>query len=334
MLPTRVQCSNRNLLLCFDAFGTLFQPNVPIPRAYAEAAIRHGVKCDGNDSAKAVGQEFKRAFKESSRSHPNYGRDTGLGAEKWWRNVINNTFKQWLEPGQDAPKPLVDELLRRYSTKEGYDIFPDVLPFFQMLRTRSSTDDAKSWPWKNTVVGIITNSDDRVPGILESFGLKVGPRRVGTPDEREADAALEDDISFVVLSYDVGVEKPQREIFDAAYKSFQETLVSRGDESNAQSWDKMYIGDSLEHDVVGASLAGWKALRLERQKQGQESLKSKGIRITHEHVKTGGGSYDIKIYTIRDLEALGAIDPTNEWPGKRLLKRLAQASDSENEETT
>lgn len=233
--------------------------------------------------------------------------------------MINNTFKQWLEPGQDVPQPLVDELLRRFSTKEGYDIFPDVLPFFQMLRTTSSTNDAKTWPWNKTIVGIITNSDDRVPGILESFGLKVGPRRIGTPDEREADAALEDDINFVVLSYDVGVEKPQREIFDAAYRSFQETLVSRGDESDVQDWDKLYIGDSLEHDVVGANQAGWKALRLDRQEQDQQAMTSKDIRVTQEHVRTGDRSYDIEVHTIQHMGALRAVDPTTRWPREESL---------------
>ena len=224
-----------------------------------------------------------------------------------------------MEPGQEVPQPLVDELLRRFSTKEGYDVFPDVLPFFKMLRTRSSTNDAEVWPWKKTVVGIITNSDDRVPGILESFGLKVGPRRVGTPDERKADAALEDDISFVVLSYDVGVEKPQRAIFDAAYRSFQETLASTGDESNARDWENLYIGDSLEHDVVGANQAGWKALKLDRQDRNQDSLISKGIRVTHEHVKTGDRPYGIEVYTIRDLGALRSIDPTKTWSGNDKL---------------
>ncbi|KAJ4382327.1 hypothetical protein N0V86_002661 [Didymella sp. IMI 355093] len=241
-------------------------------------------------------------------------------------HVINNTFKQWLQPGQDVPKPLVDDLLRRYSTKEGYDIFPDVLPFFQMLRTRASTNDAKLWPWNKTVVGIITNSDDRVPGILESFGLKVGPRRVGTPDEREADAASEDDISFVVLSYDVGVEKPQREIFDAAVKSFQETLASRGDESNVQDWEKLYIGDSLEHDVVGANKAGWKALRLDREEQVKKPFKNKDILVVHEHVKTGDGSHDIKVPTIKDLRALDSLDPSS-------MKIPAVVSNPQNEDT-
>lgn len=93
MLPTRVPCADkRNLLLCFDAFGTLFQPNTPIPRAYAQTAIKHGVKCDTNDPEADVGKEFKRAFKEASKQNPNYGKAAGLGAEKWWRNVRPATY--------------------------------------------------------------------------------------------------------------------------------------------------------------------------------------------------------------------------------------------------
>ena len=87
MFPTRAQSAKNNLLLCFDAFNTLFRPNTPIPRAYAQAAIRHGVKCTTKNPEADVGREFKRAYKEASMRSPNYGKVKGLGAEKWWRNV-------------------------------------------------------------------------------------------------------------------------------------------------------------------------------------------------------------------------------------------------------
>ena len=77
----------KNLLLCFDAFGTLFTPGVPIPVAYARAAARHGINCGDTKHAKAVGASFKQAFKEESKRNPNYGKAAGLGAEKWWGNV-------------------------------------------------------------------------------------------------------------------------------------------------------------------------------------------------------------------------------------------------------
>jgi len=86
----------KNLLLAFDAFGTLFKPNVPIPQAYGRAAIRYGIQCappkpDDQltlEDFEPVKKSFGRAFKQESTQNPNYGKATGLGAEKWWASVI------------------------------------------------------------------------------------------------------------------------------------------------------------------------------------------------------------------------------------------------------
>ncbi|KAJ4985645.1 hypothetical protein SVAN01_08820 [Stagonosporopsis vannaccii] len=312
MLPTRAQCAKRNLLLCFDAFGTLFQPNVPIPTAYAQAAIKHGVKCETRHPSSDVGREFKRAFKMASERSPNYGKATGLGAERWWSNVIHSTFQRWLEPGQEVPQSLVDELLRRYSTDEGYDVFPDVVPFFEMLKQKPPFANVNAWPWDKTVVGIITNSDDRVPGILESFGLKVGPRRVGTPDQRSAEAALEDDISFVVLSYDVGVEKPNRAMFDAAVESLKETLNGRNDGLQTNDFEKLYVGDSLHQDFLGAKHAGWNSVMLDRNGDHKDAFEKKGKRIITTTLARGKESnFFAKVRMIQNLEALNDWYPSN-----------------------
>lgn len=88
MFPTRARCAKKNLLLCFDAFGTLFKPNISVPEAYAQAALKHGViKSDTKNPAVDVGIEFKRAYKVASTRSPNYGKARGLGAERWWSNV-------------------------------------------------------------------------------------------------------------------------------------------------------------------------------------------------------------------------------------------------------
>lgn len=218
--------------------------------------------------------------------------------------IIHSTFQPWLEPGQDVPQALVDELLHRYSTKEGYDIFPDVIPFFQMLRNKTSNQASdQPWPWDKTVVGIITNSDDRVPGILDSFGLKIGPRRVGTPDQRVAEAALEDDVSFVVLSYDVGVQKPDRGIYHAAIDSFKETLVGRNLELTMDDFEKLYVGDSIEHDYFGAKKAGWNALVLDRDERFKNTFVRKGKGLVTTTVKRRAGKF-ADVAMIKDLWAL------------------------------
>lgn len=136
-------------------------------------------------------------------------------------------------------------------------MYPDVQPFFDRLRQikLASTKDSQ-WPWEHTVVGVITNSDDRIPGILDSFGLKVGERRAGALQSRPSSSTDDEDISFVVLSYDVGCEKPDRQIFDAAKE-----LV---DGFFPNNFDTVYIGDDVQKDVFGAEDAGWHAVCVSR----------------------------------------------------------------------
>jgi FMN phosphatase YigB (HAD superfamily) len=203
--------------------------------------------------------------------------------------VIRNTFTPFLKPDQEVPPALITDLLRQYSTKEGYKLYPEVLPFFRMLQKRRS----RNTPSK-IIVGIITNSDDRVPGILNDFGLIINSRRFAASAEppkvhsksletlfaasdedivpspgtnlrlRPADPESHDDVDFVILSYDVGHEKPDRRIFDAASSTLQKVLAKHDPKLNASDFYKLYVGDDLNKDYVGAQRAGWGAMLVDR----------------------------------------------------------------------
>ncbi|KAJ4305193.1 hypothetical protein N0V90_000724 [Kalmusia sp. IMI 367209] len=295
MQSTRPLARKKNLLLAFDAFDTLYRPTIPVPLAYAYAAQQHGIDCVWDAACAQKSQEqwkekdyepvqraFRQAYKKEIARNPNYGKATGLGAEKWWANVIRGTFESFLKPQQEVPDALVSELLTRYSSQEGYTLFPDVKPFFQMLGLpRHKRRHESPWGWEKTVVGIITNSDDRVPSILSSFGLKVGPRRVGTPTQRISEATVEDDISFVVLSYDVGYEKPDHRIFDAATQMLKETLAGNASSKSASvdDYERLYVGDTLEKDYFGAERAGWNAILIDRQRGRKDVKEECGIDV-------------------------------------------------------
>jgi FMN phosphatase YigB (HAD superfamily) len=176
----------------------------------------------------------------------------------------------FLAQNQDIPDALVSELLTRYSTQQGYTLFSDVIPFFNMLKDRSDQrPDHLRWPWERTVVGIISNSDDRVLSVLQSFGLKIRPQRVGMPGECRVQADMDDDITFIVLSYDAGFEKPDRRIFDAARQMLEKSIAKncRSDGPvSIRDFTRLYVGDSLEHDYFGAKEAGWDAVLVDRSK--------------------------------------------------------------------
>lgn len=81
--------------------------------------------------------------------------------------------------------------------------------------------------------------------------------------------AAQQDIDFVICSYDVGFEKPDRRVFDAAKSTLREILAAEKGMSSAQEvdlgdWDLVYVGDEIEKDGVGATQAGWNAVVVDR----------------------------------------------------------------------
>ncbi|OQO10724.1 hypothetical protein B0A48_04024 [Cryoendolithus antarcticus] len=251
--------TKRNLLLCLDAFGTLYTPKAPIATQYSEVAKSLGLS--GFTDADLT-KSFRAAFKHESKLNPNYGRATNLGSEKWWTNIIHGTFAPHLSEGQAMPKDLAPKLIERFNSKEGFTMYPDVLPLLRKLREHGRESGGK------VVVGVITNSDDRTPDILKSLGLKVNPLRFGQTDAVLPLDPGDFDIDFTVMSYDVGHEKPDRRGFEAAEELLR-TTIQRSSASNKvfdpDSWHRIYVGDEYEKDVQGALGAGWHAVLIDRE---------------------------------------------------------------------
>ncbi|KAK4239511.1 hypothetical protein C8A03DRAFT_32367 [Achaetomium macrosporum] len=258
----------RNLLLCFDAFGTLFKPRQPIAEQYAAVARECGLNGFTTEQLQAA---FKTAFSGESKAHPNYGRATGMGAEKWWTNVIHKTFQHLIGASRKLPEALAPRLLHRFSSREGYSLAPQVDSLLRSLKHRRQQQQRSS-----IAVGVITNSDDRVPSILSSLGLRVSPLRFGS-SIKPVDPSSHDeyDIDLLCLSYDVGFAKPDRRIFDAAEDMANQLLPAAAAQEegkpvrvsnsgpateDAASLLKLYVGDEFEKDVVGARDAGWNAV--------------------------------------------------------------------------
>ncbi len=115
-------------------------------------------------------------------------------------------------------------------------------------------------------LGIITNSDDRVLPVLSSLNTSVASRRYGSDAKAyPLPWQLNDnsDVQFVILSYDVGFEKPDRRIFDAAKEQVHA-------EENLEC-GYLHVGDDLEKDARGAEAAGWTGVLLDRDNQYENS---------------------------------------------------------------
>ncbi|EEP81283.1 predicted protein [Uncinocarpus reesii 1704] len=266
---------HRTLLLTLDAFNTIFHPRRPIPAIYAGVAQDLGV-IPSDISHDVVKTAFKAAFKHNSAHYPNYGRDTpGFGGPKvWWGNVIRECFanvKGRDSTVNDIPDRLVETLIGVFEGDSGYKLYDDVIPFFKKLQAwkdaKRSGNTGKDWD--RIVIGVVSNADDRVPTILRSLGLHVGSAWANSgellPTVDKAYGAMEgeNDIDFIVTSYEAGKEKPHKHIFDVARKRAEEHLRTCGADIDcpfpAGNDLCVHVGDDYHDDYEGARNAGARA---------------------------------------------------------------------------
>ncbi|KAJ5428149.1 hypothetical protein N7445_009603 [Penicillium cf. griseofulvum] len=294
--PTRlIPASSRTLLLTFDAFGTLFHPRLPVPEQYAAVAHQFGLSRTTITPDK-LETAFRDTFRAQMHQYPNYGRADVLrgqygGPRQWWEEVIRGSFGRVLSaesgetrpehPKDNVPDSLVEALLDRFASSEGYALYDDVLPFFRRMRKLKS---AHKWSFDRIIVGVISNSDDRVPAVLKSLGLTVGDMRadqdqssmdlpgfevrsIKQDDARKHDKDHEDrnldlDIDMVITSYEAGQEKPHRLIFDVARR--QSLKVSRPWLTSKTRFRSVHVGDDFKKDYQAARDAGWESYLLAR----------------------------------------------------------------------
>ena len=170
--------------------------------------------------------------------------------------MIEATFKPLAQSGS-LPSQLAPELIHRFSTSEGYELYPDVQRLLSLLSRLRRGPDSSSW--ETFSVGVVTDSDDRVPLILHHLGLKVGARRYSQELHVQPRKSKHyDDIDFVVMSYDVGTGKPCRRMFEAA----EDLAGIASDDVDSRDKTLIHVGDEVEKDFEAAERAGWKGILL------------------------------------------------------------------------
>ncbi|KAJ5769161.1 hypothetical protein N7520_003720 [Penicillium odoratum] len=312
----------RTLLLTFDAFGTLFHPRQPVPEQYAATAHKFGLSRTAI-TPQRLKAAFKTTFQEQVARYPNYGRAHVLlgqygGPKQWWEEVIRGSFARSLSENDlhdntttlnargtsntgpdsdpDLPTGLVEALVNLFAGAEGYVLYDDVAPFFARMR------ELKAGPMRRfdrVIVGVVSNSDDRVPAVLKALGLRVGDLRAdqdassmelpgfeqrgenGSGDdfnESHQSAQSDVDLDLVITSYEAGEEKPNRLIFDVAERQARLLLTVIG-----TNWTRVHVGDDFVKDYLGALGAGWQSYLIRRGggEKGPRSISSM-IDLIHE----------------------------------------------------
>jgi FMN phosphatase YigB (HAD superfamily) len=195
------------------------------------------------------------------------------------QQVIHKAFQPLLAPGHEVPKELAPRLLHRFSSNEAYTTSSDILSLLRSLKHHQSPNTRGSF--RRIVVGVVTNSDDRVPGILSSLGFHVSPLRFGHNIDTTVLAGGQYDIDLHCMSYDVGFAKPDRRIFEAAEAMANTVIAMQNGAGPARDggraegdvpWLKLYVGDEFQTDVMGARGAGWNSILVGPETDSQEQL--------------------------------------------------------------
>jgi REG-2-like HAD superfamily hydrolase len=204
-------------------------PNPPVARAYTATFQAHNLAV----TEPAVSAAFRPAFKEVDKEYPIYGRDIDMKIEDWWGRVIAKTLvgSGVKQADVDVALPsVVDELMKRFSSKEGYEVFPDVLPCLKGLQSMGIR------------MGIVSNADSRMRDVL-------------------ADHQISQFFDPIVLNAEEGYSKLDKRLWQTAILAATE--ISSTDEV-------LHVGDELNTDYYGAKQAGLHALWLCRTRQGTD----------------------------------------------------------------
>ena len=180
----------------------------------------------------ALDAAFMRAYTSACERQPCFGHGTQGGAREWWRGVVADTFVTAGMPRSSLEQLLPDTfdlLWHRFCTRDGFRLLPHAAECLERLARWRASQPADS----RTRVAVISNWDERLPLLLEDLGVA-----------QYLDA--------VVVSGEVGHEKPDTQIFDLA----RQQLGVPADGARRC----VHVGDSWSRDVRGATASGFEAV--------------------------------------------------------------------------
>jgi REG-2-like HAD superfamily hydrolase len=170
----------------------------------------------------ATTEGLERAFRESWAALKRPG--LTVSRKDWWREVVFRTL------GREN-QACFEELYEIFAHAGAWQIFPDVEDTLREARARGLH------------VGVISNWDERLRPLLNEIGLT-----------RYFDS--------MTISCEVGTEKPEARIFQAALHAVG-IVASQA----------VHVGDSAEADVGGAEAVGMTACLLSRSGGGGVGLR-------------------------------------------------------------
>ena len=230
-------------MVLLDAAGTMIHLKEPAGQHYATVAARHGLQV----GADALQRGFLKAWKAMPERKPESGGRID-DDRPWWRTVATTALRESATIPQNFPmEDWFRDVYERFAEPGVWAVFDDVEPF---LREVSKTHR----------LGVVSNFDGRLRRILADLGLAKY-------------------FEHIVISSEVGCEKPHKDIFLHAASLFG---VSPG--------QCLHIGDDERRDLEGATSAGMNALLVDRPGFGLAEVYAKLAAEREEVIEPHEGS--------------------------------------------
>jgi putative hydrolase of the HAD superfamily len=200
-----------------DAVGTLIRTREPIGETYARLARNHGADVPASRLEEAFGRLLRSAPPMVFRGVPPE-RIPGL-ERGWWRDLVRDTFRAADGMARfDDFDAFFNALYSHFSGTNAWSLVPGAREALAGLQR-----DARH-------VGILSNFDHRLPGLLKGFDLLPW-------------------LACIVVPANAGAAKPDPRIFVVALRRLAVTPERT-----------VYVGDDPEQDVAAAREAGLHAI--------------------------------------------------------------------------
>jgi putative hydrolase of the HAD superfamily len=208
----------------FDVGGTLLGPRESFGAVYARSLVGSGLAVDAKGAQSGLEQTMHEMEQLIPAGSDRYRHFPG-GEDEFWLRFAHRTLELATGSPIEARAGLdaLERIRRAFLEPEAWHVFPDVRPTLEALRGHG------------VKLGIVSNWDSRLPGVLDMLDLS-----------RYFD--------FVGVSHFEGVEKPDPEIFHRVLAR----LGGRPEET-------LHVGDLPEIDRAGAEAAGCAAVLIDRR---------------------------------------------------------------------
>jgi putative hydrolase of the HAD superfamily len=209
----------------FDAVGTLFSLTGSVGHHYALVAHEVGLSLNEESLDRAFVSVWREMPPRPAVDGPREDDDKG-----WWREIVFRVLNE-VAPGlHELDRDNFFEITYEHFAEAGvWQLFPEVIDVLEQLQP-------------NYRLAVISSFDGRLRMILEHLGISQY-------------------FANVFVSSEVGVDKPDPEIFRRALKFL-----------NLEPSQALHAGDDPERDWNAAAAAGLAVFRLERPKNSLRDL--------------------------------------------------------------